>query len=103
MGDLVSSVPGGEGPIYHHIGLYAYRRDALQRFVAAPPSSLEKRESLEQLRALALGMHIAVAVIDTEPLGVDTPADLERIQELIKAAGAVIQRESLSAARVVDG
>src|SRR5262249_290447 len=70
-------VPSGAGPALHHIGLYAYRRDALERFVKEPPSQLEKREKLEQLRALALGMHIALAVIDTIPLGVDTPADLE--------------------------
>jgi 3-deoxy-manno-octulosonate cytidylyltransferase (CMP-KDO synthetase) len=77
-------VPGGEGPYYHHIGLYAYQREALATFVAAKPATLEKRESLEQLRALALGMHIAVAIIATEPLGVDTPADLEEARALLR-------------------
>lgn len=77
-------VPAGEGPIYHHIGLYAYRREALERFVKAKPAALEKRESLEQLRALALGMHIAVAIIETEPLGVDTPAELEEARQLLR-------------------
>lgn len=73
-------VPGGEGPLWHHIGIYAYRRAALERFVALKPSPLEKRESLEQLRALENGMSIAAAVVDTLPLGVDTPADLARIR-----------------------
>ncbi len=65
-------------PLYHHIGLYAYRRAALKRFVALPPSPLERRERLEQLRALEAGMRIDAALVDTVPLGVDTPADLER-------------------------
>jgi len=73
-------VPGGEGPLWHHIGIYAYRRTALERFVSLKPSPLEKRESLEQLRALENGMSIAAAVVDTLPLGVDTPADLARIR-----------------------
>ena len=77
-------VPGGEGPLYHHIGLYAYRRAALRRFVALPPSLLELRERLEQLRALENGMRIDVAVVDTIPLGVDTPADLARARELLR-------------------
>jgi 3-deoxy-manno-octulosonate cytidylyltransferase (CMP-KDO synthetase) len=77
-------LPSGEGPMYHHIGLYAYRREALEKFVKAPPAQLEKRESLEQLRALALDLHIAVAVIDTVPLGVDTPADLEMARKLLR-------------------
>jgi len=68
--------PYGDGPLYHHIGLYGYRRDALERYVSMPPSALEKRESLEQLRALEAGMRIDVAIVDTVPLGVDTPADL---------------------------
>jgi len=72
------AVPHGEGPFLHHIGLYAYRRDALRRFVELPPSALEKREKLEQLRALEDGMHITAVVVDTIPLGVDTPADLEK-------------------------
>ena len=60
--------PTGEGPLYHHVGLYAYRREALERFVALPPSPLEKREKLEQLRALEAGMSIAVARVDEAPL-----------------------------------
>src|SRR3984957_10424620 len=70
--------PWGEGRLLHHIGLYAYRRDALQRFVGLPPSPLERREKLEQLRALEAGMRIDVALVDTAPLGVDGPHDLER-------------------------
>ncbi len=73
-----ATAPTGEGPLYHHIGLYVYRRMALQRFVKLPPGLLEMRERLEQLRALEAGMQINVAVVDTVPLGVDTPADLER-------------------------
>ena len=65
--------PYGEGPLYHHIGIYAYRRDALERFVSLPPSPLELREKLEQLRALEAGMRIDVGLVDTVPLGVDTP------------------------------
>ncbi|MFX4404510.1 3-deoxy-manno-octulosonate cytidylyltransferase, partial [Acinetobacter baumannii] len=75
--------PTGDGPLYHHIGLYAYRRSALDRFVALPPAPLERRERLEQLRALEHGMRIDVAVVDAVPLGVDTPADLERARALI--------------------
>ena len=70
-------------PLYHHIGLYAFRRAALRRFVALPPSPLERRERLEQLRALEAGMRIDVARVDTLPLGVDTPADLERARRLL--------------------
>ena len=73
-----ASAPHGDGPLYHHIGIYGYRRVALERFVSLPPSPLEKREKLEQLRALEDGMRIDVAIVDTVPLGVDTPADLER-------------------------
>ena len=69
--------------LYHHIGVYAYRRDALERFVALPPGVLEARERLEQLRALEAGMRIDVALVDTLPLGVDTPADLTRARELL--------------------
>ena len=72
-----TTAPSGEGPLLHHIGLYTYKREALEKFVASPPSALEKRERLEQLRALALGMRIDIAVVDTVPLGVDTPEDLE--------------------------
>ena len=78
-------VPWGEGPLYHHIGLYAYRRAALERFVGLPPGRLEMRERLEQLRALENGMIIAAARVDTVPLGVDTPADLERARTLLAA------------------
>ncbi len=72
-----ATAPTGEGPLYHHIGLYAYRRAALERFVKLPPSALEKREKLEQLRALEAGMRIDVAIVESVPLGVDTPEDLE--------------------------
>ncbi len=72
-----------ERPLYHHIGLYAYRRAALARFVALPASALERRERLEQLRALEAGMRIDAALVDTVPLGVDTPADLARARELL--------------------
>ncbi len=78
-----ATVPAGDGEHYHHIGLYAFRRDALTRFVALPVSGLEKREKLEQLRALEAGMRIDVALVDTVPLGVDTPADLERARALL--------------------
>jgi 3-deoxy-manno-octulosonate cytidylyltransferase (CMP-KDO synthetase) len=78
-------VPYGGGTHYHHIGLYAYRRAALERFVQLPPSPLERRESLEQLRALEAGMRIDVALVDTVPFGVDTPADLARARELMAA------------------
>jgi len=78
-----ATAPWGEGPLYHHSGIYAYRREALERFVAMPPSALEKRERLEQLRALEAGMRIDVTVIDDVPFGVDTPADLERARVLL--------------------
>jgi len=71
-----ATAPAGEGPLYHHIGLYAYRRAALQRFVELPPSALELREKLEQLRALEAGMRVDVAIVDSVPLGVDTPEEL---------------------------
>jgi 3-deoxy-manno-octulosonate cytidylyltransferase (CMP-KDO synthetase) len=71
-----ATAPYGDGPLYHHIGLYAYRRAALERFVRLPPSPLERREKLEQLRALEAGMRIDVAVVASVPLGVDTPDDL---------------------------
>ena len=78
-------VPSGDGPCYHHIGLYAYRRQALARFVTLPQGVLERRERLEQLRALENGMRIDAARVDTVPLGVDTPADLERARAMIAA------------------
>lgn len=76
-------VPANEGPHYHHIGLYGYRRDALERFVKAAPAELEKREKLEQLRALALGMRIEAALVGEVPLGVDTPAELALAREML--------------------
>ena len=78
-----ATAPAGPGPLYHHIGIYAYRRAALERFVRLPPSALERRERLEQLRALENGMRIDVARVDTVPLGVDTPADLERARAIL--------------------
>ncbi len=73
-----ATAPWGEGPLYHHIGLYAWRRSALERFVSLPASTLEKRERLEQLRALEAGMRCDAAIVDTVPLGVDTADDLEK-------------------------
>ncbi len=78
-----ATAPYGDGPLYHHIGLYAYRRAALERFVRLPPSWLEQRERLEQLRALEAGMRIDVAIVQSVPLGVDTPEDLERARALL--------------------
>ena len=81
--------PWGEGPLLHHIGLYAFRRAALQRFVALPPSPLERRERLEQLRALEAGMRIDIALVDVAPLGVDTPDDLRRAREMLAPKGSI--------------
>lgn len=78
-----ASAPSGDGPLFHHIGLYAFRRESLARFVSLPPSPLEKREKLEQLRALEAGMTIRVARVDSVPLSVDTPADLEKARRLL--------------------
>ncbi len=78
-----ATAPANEGPLYHHIGIYAYRRAALERFVKLPQAPLEKRERLEQLRALEAGMRIDVAIVDALPLGVDTPADLEKARALL--------------------
>jgi len=86
-----ATAPAGEGPHYHHIGLYAYTRAALASFVALPPSPLEKREKLEQLRALEAGMSVEVALVDTVPLGVDTPADLEKARAAL--ATSPVQRK----------
>lgn len=72
----------GDGPVWRHVGLYGYRRAALERFCAAPPSPLERREKLEQLRALEMGLSIRAAVIDAPPLSVDNPADLEAARAL---------------------
>jgi 3-deoxy-manno-octulosonate cytidylyltransferase (CMP-KDO synthetase) len=78
-----ATAPPGDGPRYHHIGIYAYRRAALERFVKLPPSPLEQQEKLEQLRALEAGMRIDVTIVDTVPRGVDTPADLETARKLL--------------------
>jgi len=78
-----ATAPAGEGPLYHHIGLYAFRRAALERFVRLPPSPLERREKLEQLRALEAGMRIDVEIVDAVPLGVDTPEDLEKARAML--------------------
>lgn len=83
-----ATAPHGEGPLYHHIGIYAYRRAALERFVSLRPSGLELREKLEQLRALEDGMRIDVSIVDTVPLGVDTPADLDRARHLLSPASS---------------
>jgi 3-deoxy-manno-octulosonate cytidylyltransferase (CMP-KDO synthetase) len=78
-----ATAPHGDGPRYHHIGLYAYRRAALERFVSLPPSPLEQQEKLEQLRALEAGMRIDITIVDTVPRGVDTPADLETARGIL--------------------
>jgi 3-deoxy-manno-octulosonate cytidylyltransferase (CMP-KDO synthetase) len=78
-----ATAPWGDGPLYHHVGLYAYRRAALDAFVALPPSPLECRERLEQLRALEAGLRIDVTLVDGVPLGVDTPDDLEKARALV--------------------
>ncbi len=78
-----ATAPHGDGPRYHHIGLYAYRRAALERFVRLPPSPLERQEKLEQLRALEAGMRIDIGLVDSVPRGVDTPADLEATRQLL--------------------
>ena len=82
-----ATAPTGPGPLYHHIGLYAYRRAALERFVALPPAPLERRERLEQLRALEADMRIDAAVVDAVPLGVDTPEDLDRARLMLRGEG----------------
>lgn len=79
-----ASAPSGDGPVWHHVGLYAYRREALNRFCELPPSPLEVRERLEQLRALEAGMTIYCAVVTAAPDGVDTPDDLERARTALK-------------------
>lgn len=78
-----ATAPAGEGPLWHHIGLYAWRRGAMQRMVALPPSPLELREKLEQLRALEAGMRLDAVVVDDVPLGVDTPEDLHRARDIL--------------------
>jgi 3-deoxy-manno-octulosonate cytidylyltransferase (CMP-KDO synthetase) len=81
-----ATAPYGDGPLYHHIGLYAYRRDALAKFVCLPPSPLERREKLEQLRALEAGMRIDATIVDSVPLGVDTPDDLALARAILKGS-----------------
>jgi 3-deoxy-manno-octulosonate cytidylyltransferase (CMP-KDO synthetase) len=81
-----ATAPWGDGPRYHHIGLYAYRRRALERFVTLPPSPLELQEKLEQLRAMEAGMRIDITIVDTVPRGVDTPADLESTRLILAKA-----------------
>lgn len=81
-----ATAPWGDGPLWHHIGLYAYRREALERFVSLPPSPLERREKLEQLRALEYGMRIDCVRVQTVPLGVDTSADLEKARSILNSA-----------------
>jgi 3-deoxy-manno-octulosonate cytidylyltransferase (CMP-KDO synthetase) len=81
-----TTAPYGEGPLFHHIGLYAYRRAALERFVRLPASTLERRERLEQLRGLEAGMRIDVVIVASVPLGVDTPADLEAARLMLARA-----------------
>ncbi len=78
-----TTAPYGDGPLYHHIGLYTYRRAALETFVSLPPSPLEKRERLEQLRALEAGMRIDAEIVSSVPLGVDTPHDLEKARKIL--------------------
>lgn len=78
-----ATAPYGDGPRYHHIGIYAYRRAALAKFVGLPPSALEQREKLEQLRAIEAGMRMDVTIVDSVPLGVDTPADLEAARRML--------------------
>jgi len=80
----VATTPSGDGPVYHHVGLYAYRRAALSAFCKLPPSPLERRERLEQLRALEAGMTIYAGLIDSSPEGVDTPEDLARARDFFK-------------------
>lgn len=78
-----ATAPWGDGPLYHHVGLYAYRREALARFVKLSPSVLEKREKLEQLRALEAGMSVHAEIVDSVPVPVDTPADLEKARQIL--------------------
>ena len=82
-----ATAPSGDGPLYHHIGIYGYQRAALDKFVALPPSVLEQREKLEQLRALEAGFTIHAAIVDTVPVGVDTPQDLAHAEAVLKEQG----------------
>jgi 3-deoxy-manno-octulosonate cytidylyltransferase (CMP-KDO synthetase) len=89
-----ATAPWGEGELFHHIGLYAYRREALERFVGLAPSRLETRERLEQLRALEAGMRIDIAVVPAVPLGVDTPHDLARAKDILARANDILEGRS---------
>lgn len=80
-----ATAPFGEGPLFHHVGIYAYRRKSLERFVSMPPSVLETRERLEQLRALEAGMRIDAEIVSTVPLGVDAPEDLDKARRILEA------------------
>lgn len=80
-----ATAPYGEGPLFHHVGIYAYRRKSLERFVSMPPSVLETRERLEQLRALEAGMRIDAEIVSTVPLGVDAPEDLDKARRILEA------------------
>ena len=79
-----ATAPHGDGPLYHHIGLYAYKRSALEKFVSLAPGTLEQREKLEQLRALENGMRIDIELVQTIPHGVDTAEDLEKAKQLLE-------------------
>jgi 3-deoxy-manno-octulosonate cytidylyltransferase (CMP-KDO synthetase) len=101
-----AKAPWGEGQFYHHIGLYAWRRSAFSRLITLPPSSLELREKLEQLRALEAGMRIDAVVVEDVPLGIDTYQDLEKARRMMQAGlgnaaeMSAGQKESVSAVRV---
>ncbi|GAA4531568.1 3-deoxy-manno-octulosonate cytidylyltransferase [Chelativorans composti] len=82
-----ATAPWGDGPLYHHVGIYAYRRAALEKFVSLPAGTLEKRERLEQLRALEAGMRIDAEIVQSVPLGVDTPEDLEKARQMLAKKG----------------
>ena len=79
-----SLIPYGEGPVYHHIGIYAYSRDALEKFISLKPSTLEKRESLEQLRALEANMDIKAGIVEDNPIGVDNLADFNKACDYVR-------------------
>jgi 3-deoxy-manno-octulosonate cytidylyltransferase (CMP-KDO synthetase) len=87
-----ATIPSGDGPLWHHIGLYAYRREVLDRYMRLPPSPLEVRERLEQLRALEADMRIDAAVVDAVPISVDTPHDLARARQALAAAPGTAPR-----------
>lgn len=82
-----ATAPHGDGPLFHHIGLYAYRREALEKFVTLPPSTLERREKLEQLRAIEAGMRIDATIVDVVPVGVDTQNELDQVRRIMDQDG----------------